>query len=130
MKRTLRTVVLALALAVVPAASANAADSVIVKYKGSTTDAQVSSLAGSLGLGQELGSIRHSGALVIAADSPAATAKALKSSPLVAYAEPNKILRTAAVPNDPLFGGLYGMDKIDAPEGWDAAGLGGFPASG
>ncbi len=130
MKRTLRTAVLAIALAAVPAASANAADSVIVKYKGTATAAQVSSLTTSLGLGQQIGEVRRLGAVVIAADSPAATAKTLSSSPLVAYAEPNKILRTAAVPNDPLFGGLYGMDKIDAPEGWDAAGLGSFPASG
>ncbi len=130
MHRTLRAAVLAIALAVVPAASANAADSVIVKYKGSAAAAQVNALSASLGLGQQVGEVRRLGAVVIAADNAAATANALQSSPLVAYAEPNKILRAAAVPNDPLFGGLYGMDKIDAPEGWDAAGLGGFPASG
>ena len=130
MKRTLQTAVLTLALAVVPAATTQAADSVIVKYKRSATAAQVSSLAGSLGLDGQVGEIRRLGAVVIATDTPRATARAMSRSPLVAYAEPNKILRTAAVPNDPLFPGLYGMDKIDAPEGWDAAGLASFPASG
>jgi thermitase len=130
MHRTLRTAVLALALALVSAASAHAADSVIVKYKGADTAAQLSSLTGKLGLGEQVGSIRHSGAVVLAASDPAATAKALERSPLVAYAEPNKILRIAATPNDPLFGDLYGMQKIQAPAGWDAAGLGAFPSTG
>ncbi len=128
MKRTLQTVALALALAVVPSASASAADSVIVKFKGSATEAQVGSLTA--GLGEQVGTVRRLDAVVIAADDPAAAAKVLSRSPLVAYAEPNKTLRTAAIPNDPLFAGMYGLDKIDAPEGWDAAGLGGFPSSG
>ena len=45
------------------------------------------------------------------------------------------------MPNDPLFSQLYGLNNtgqtggtpdadIDAPEGWDAAGLGAFPATG
>ena len=57
------------------------------------------------------------------------------------YAEVNKILRATAVPNDPRFGELYGLNNtgqtggtadadIDAPEGWDAAGLGAFPGTG
>jgi thermitase len=65
----------------------------------------------------------------------------LNRSALVDYAEPNFILRSTATPNDPLFPELYGMNNtgqtggtadadIDAPEGWDAAGLGAFPASG
>ena len=59
----------------------------------------------------------------------------------MAYAEPDFILRATAVPNDPLFPELYGLHNtgqtggrsdadIDAPEGWDAAGLGAFPAAG
>jgi thermitase len=62
-------------------------------------------------------------------------------SPLVDYAEPNFILKASATPNDPLFSQLYGLNNtgktggradadIDAPEGWDAAGLGGFPSTG
>jgi thermitase len=45
------------------------------------------------------------------------------------------ILRATTVPNDPRFGELWGLNNsgdadIDAPEGWDAAGLGAFPATG
>jgi thermitase len=68
-------------------------------------------------------------------------ARRLNRSVLVAYAEPNFVLRATATPNDPLFSQLYGLNNagqtggtpdadIDAPEGWDAAGLGSFPTSG
>jgi thermitase len=50
-------------------------------------------------------------------------------------------MRAAWFPNDPRFGELYGLHNtgqtggtadadIDAPEGWEAAGLGGWPATG
>ena len=73
---------------------------------------------------------------------PAATAAALNRSPLVQYAEVDRIMqRHARSPNDPRFAELYGLNNtgqtggtadadIDAPEGWDAAGLGAFPATG
>ena len=71
----------------------------------------------------------------------AAVAKRLNASSNVLYAEPNYILRTQATPNDARYGELYGLNNtgqtggtadadIDAPEGWDAAGLGAFPATG
>jgi thermitase len=136
MKRTVSVVLLSLAAALaaaVPAAAASTADSrsVIVKYRSSAADGAVGSLAERVGLGDRLGGIRGTAADVFAtAGNPAAVAARLERSALVAYAEPNKTLRTQAVPNDPLFGDLYGMDLIDAPEGWDAAGLGSFPSSG
>ena len=70
--------------------------------------------------------------VVSVSGDPAAVAARLNRSSLVQYAEPNLILKVDAVPNDPRFGELYGMDRdgIDAPEGWDAAGLGAFPATG
>ena len=65
----------------------------------------------------------------------AAAAAALNRSSTVEYAEPNLELHAFATPNDPRFGELYGLNNandadMDAPEGWDAAGLGGFPATG
>ena len=65
----------------------------------------------------------------------------LNRSALVDYAEPNFVLEATATPNDPLFPQLYGLNNtgqtggradadIDAPEGWDAAGLGSFPTTG
>jgi len=54
----------------------------------------------------------------------------LRADSSVLYAEPNYILTAAAVPNDPRFAELYGLDNtgqtggtpdadIDAPEAWD-----------
>jgi thermitase len=136
MSRTLRVGLLALAATLCAAAPATAAssydaDTVIVKYRSSAASAQLQSLADRIGLRASVSSVRKLGAEVVRVDGdPAAVANRLERSPLVAYAEPNYVLRAQAVPNDPLFGELYGMDLIDAPEGWDAAGLGTFPATG
>lgn len=146
MSRTFRIALLAGLATVCVAAPASAAspydaESVIVKYRSSATAGQLSSLSDQVGLGAQIGSVRRLGADVIAASDPAAAAAALERSPLVAYAEPNKILSTQAVPDDPMFDQLYGLDNtgqtggtadadIDAPEGWDAAGLGSFPSTG
>ena len=54
--------------------------------------------------------------------SPENTLKAiaaLKRQPDVLYAEPNYILHSAGVPNDPLFANQYGMTKVGAPQAWD-----------
>jgi thermitase len=128
--------------ALAPAAASADSSSVIVKYRSSASAAQVGDLAGAAGLGRQVGSVRRLGADVLAVDgSAAAAARRLERSPLVAYAEPNRTLRALATPNDPLFGELYGLNNtgqtggtpdadIDAPEGWDAAGLGTFPSTG
>ncbi len=60
---------------------------------------------------------------------------------MVAYAEPNFVLHTLATPNDSLYSSEYGLNNtgqtgghadadIDAPEGWDLAGLAAFPNTG
>jgi thermitase len=148
MPRTLRAALLALTATLLTAAPASAAspayepDEVIVKYRASAGAAAVGALAERLGLGAQVDAIRRLGAGVFeTSGDPAAVASRLERSPLVAYAEPNFILATQAIPNDPLFGQLYGLHNtgqtggtpdadIDAPEGWDAAGLGTFPATG
>ncbi|MDR1978327.1 MAG: S8 family serine peptidase [Synergistaceae bacterium] len=43
----------------------------------------------------------------------------LKSDPNVVAAVPNYISYARAVPNDPFFNQLWGMDKIGAPRAWD-----------
>src|SRR3954464_1266785 len=124
------------------AASASAsydAHTVIVKFAPGTTTAQkTAALRGAPivstinGLGADVARV---------AVDPAVAATALNRLAVVRYAEVNKILRTSAIPNDPRFGELYGLNNtgqtggtpdadIDAPEGWDAAGLGAFPATG
>src|SRR5919106_1095091 len=140
MSRTLRVVLLALAAALIAAAPSSAAapayddDTVIVKFRSGSSAADLGALGDRLGA--KVGDVRRLGALVLrTSGDPAAVAARLERSSAVAYAEPNLILRTQAIPNDPLFGELYGLNNtgqtggttdadIDAPEGWDAAGLG------
>ena len=118
------------------------ADTVIVKYASGVSAAQRAALFDRAGVESTVGSVAGVGARVVRVSSdPAVVARRLSASPLVVYAEPNFILSATAVPNDPLFPELYGLHNtgqtggrsdadIDAPEGWDAAGLGAFPATG
>ena len=118
------------------------ADTVIVKYASGVSTAERTALFDAAGVQKTLGSVTGVGAKVVrVSGDPAAVARRLNRSVLVAYAEPNFVLRATATPNDPLFSQLYGLNNagqtggtpdadIDAPEGWDAAGLGSFPASG
>jgi thermitase len=117
-------------------------DTVIVKLRSGVTSAERLALFRSVGVARTTGRIAVNGASVArVAGDPLEVARRLNRSALVAYAEPNFVLRATAVPNDPLFAELYGFNNtgqtggrpdadIDAPEGWDAAGLGGFPATG
>ena len=147
MSRTLRVALLALAAALLSATPALAAptyddDTVIVKYRSAAPSAKVAALADRVGLGATVDAIRGTTVDVVRVSAdPAAVAAKLERSDLVAYAEPNVLLRTQAIPNDPQFGQLYGLNNtgqtggtpdadIDAPEGWDAAGLGTFPLTG
>jgi subtilisin family serine protease len=114
----------------------------IVKLKSGVSTAERLALFDSAGVTRRIGTVAGVGANVVrVSGDPAVVSRRLNRSALVAYAEPNFILRATAVPNDPLFSELYGFNNtgqtggtsdadIDAPEGWDAAGLGGFPASG
>jgi thermitase len=114
----------------------------IVKLKSGVSTAERLALFDSAGVTRKVGTVAGVGANVVrVSGDPAVVSRRLNRSALVAYAEPNFILRATAVPNDPLFSELYGFNNtgqtggtsdadIDAPEGWDAAGLGGFPAGG
>ena len=62
---------------------------------------------------------------------PLVAAGLYAADPLVDFAEPNYVFTATGVPNDPSFSTMYGLDKIDAPEGWDSAyGPGVFPSTG
>lgn len=41
-----------------------------------------------------------------------------RQNPDVLYAEPNYVAVADVVPNDPSFGSLWGLQKINAPEAW------------
>lgn len=113
--------------------------SVIVKLRSGLG---LGGVADRLKVGKQIDAVPRIGARVFHVDGdPAAAAARLERSPLVAYAEPNYVVSAAAIPNDPLFGQQYALSNtgqggglpdadIDAPEGWDAAGLSSFPASG
>jgi hypothetical protein len=119
-----------------------AAPGPVVKYASGISTAERLALFDSAGVTRTVGSVAGVGAKVVSVSAdPAVVAERLNRSARVAYAEPNFILTATASPNDPLFPELYGMNNtgqtggsagadIDAPEGWDAAGLGGFPATG
>jgi thermitase len=135
--RALLVVVLAgLCLAATASASYDA-HTVLVKFAPGTTVAQ----RAALGTSDVVGSVQGLDVEVVRVSSPTAAVAALNRSPLVSYAEVNKILTATATPNDPRYAEEYGLNNsgqtggtpdadIDAPEGWDAAGLGTFPSSG
>jgi thermitase len=135
MRRMTGVAALAAMLLMLCAVTAQAAtyepNQVIVKYADGVSTTQRVALFDRTGVTKTLSSVSGVGAKVVSVSGdPAAVAARLNRSSLVQYAEPNLILKVDAVPNDPRFGELYGMDRIDAPEGWDAAGLGAFPATG
>ena len=131
MSRSTRVAVLACAAALCPAAAAAAAppppENVIVTLRPGTPAAAERAVLGS---GQEVGRIYGTDARVLRVADPAAAAARLSRNPNVALAEVDVMLEASAIPNDPSFGTLYGMDRIDAPEAWDALGLSAFPGSG
>src|SRR3954451_6165600 len=138
MPRFLRSALLAVLAALAVAAPASAAGGqVIVKFApGAAPQAAMpggATLAGTInGLGAHV--VKTTG-------DPAAVAAALNATPGVEYAEVDKPMQLLATPNDPRFPELYGLNNtgqtggapdadIDAPEGWDLAGMGAFPATG
>src|SRR3954449_2581385 len=135
-RATLVAVVAGLCLAATASASYDA-HTVLVKFAPSTTAAQ----RAALGAADVVGSVQGLGVQVVRVSSPTRAVAALNRSPLVQYAELNQTLTASATPNDPRYAEEYGLNNtgqtggtpdadIDAPEGWDAAGLGTFPSSG
>jgi thermitase len=146
MRRTMSLAACVAALLAVCAGSAQAAkydsNEVIVKYADGVSAAERAGLLDRTGVVKTVGSVYGAGAKVVqVSGDPAAVAARLNRSALVSYAEPNYVLSTQATPNDTHFAQLYGLHNtgqtggssdadIDAPEGWDAAGLGTFPPTG
>jgi thermitase len=146
MRRTMSIAACAAASLMVCAGASQAAEyipnEVIVKYADGGSRPDRMSLLHRNGVTKRLGQVAGVGANVVRVrGDAAAVATRLNRSGLVEYAEPNLIVRAAWFPNDPRFGELYGLHNtgqgggtadadIDAPEGWKAAGLGSWPASG
>ena len=116
--------------------SAHASGDVVVKYAADATAKHRTAAADRAGVGATVGRVAHNGARIVrVSGDPAKAAATLSRSSTVEYAEVNGEMRILAVPDDARFGELWGLDNandadIDAPAGWDAAGLGAFPATG
>jgi thermitase len=125
--RSLRVAAVALVASLAPAASASAAGGVIVQFEpGASAGAVTDLLDGARAAGRIYGTSTR----VVRADDPAGLVARLNRSGVVRFAEVDRTLRASAVPNDPRFSTMYGLDLIDAPEAWDALGLGAFPSTG
>jgi thermitase len=134
--------VLGLALAATASAASYDPDTVLVKFRSGTSTAAQSAALAIPGVGRDLGTIGGLSTHVVSVSKdPADLARVLNRSGVVAYAEPNFVLHTDATPNDSLYADEYGLNNtgqtggtadadIDAPEGWDLAGLAAFPNSG
>jgi len=117
----------------VPAASAADAQyvkhQVIVKYAPGSSSGSRSSASHLAGVTDVVGRVAGVGAQVVQVTGDArSAAAALNRSSAVLYAEPDYVMHALAVPNDPLYGQLYGLTQMQAPTGWDEGGLGSFPA--
>ena len=135
LRRGLIAAAAAIVATVVVAASAAAAEyvpgEVIVKFRPGTTTAEETAVLASVGGVDTNRRINGQGAKIVRVRGGARDAVAvLSQAPAVEYAELDKLLTAAAMPNDPQFGEQYALDAIDAPEGWDLLGLGAFPSTG
>jgi thermitase len=134
MSQSVRIVTLAVALVFVLASVAAAAppsDTVIVKFRDGTTAGQRADALQDAEVERTVGTVPEVGARVVRAeDSASATAAALDDDPRVDYAEVNRRMRAAVVPNDPLFARQWALRLIGAPAAWDARALAGFPSGG
>src|SRR5688572_16687690 len=111
------------------------ADTVIVKYKTGASAQSKSLLHKLAGVVSTVAQIKGTGAVTLrVSGDPRKAVERLNKSAAVEYAELNAIMTTQATPNDPSFGQMYGLHNtgqgggtadadIDAPEGWDAAGM-------
>ncbi len=114
--------------------AANAADGILVQFRVSTPVKRQQSILNLAGgkqvarLGGANSRLAHM--QVISGRTLDQTLAILARNPDVEFAEPNYILSIAAIPNDPQFSQLWGMNNtgqtggvpdadIDAPEAWD-----------
>jgi len=115
------------------AASTQQADGILVRFKSGVSNATRQQVLGGAGCAEtkQFGLIQGlSQASVNSHMSMSTALSRLQANSAVLYAEPNFIVTAAAIPNDPRFAELYGMNNtgqtrgtpdadIDAVEAWD-----------
>jgi len=97
-------------------------DSLLVRFQPGATAAEKAQVHTSLGV-----RVKHEYSLVSGLEnwelppglSVSQAQQALQHNPNVLYAEPDYIVSADVTPNDPLWGNLYGIGKINAPAAWD-----------
>jgi thermitase len=134
--------VVGMALASTATAASYDPGTLLVKFRSGTSAAQQNAALDIPGVGRDRGTIGGLSTHVVSvSQDPAGLARVLNRSSVVAYAEPNFVLHALATPNDPMYSAEYGLNNtgqtggtadadIDAPEGWDLAGLAAFPNTG
>ena len=107
-------------------------DSILVRFQANVDPQYVRALRGA-SVGDELGLVDGLFEVNLAPGVSVSRAlSAYRNDPRVKYAEPNYLIQTESLPNDPLFGQLWGLNNttqtgglddadIDAPEAWDIA---------
>ncbi|MFL5839059.1 MAG: S8 family serine peptidase [Thermoleophilaceae bacterium] len=141
LRAALLACVLTLAFATVASAAEFVPGRLIVKYNSGTSATRTAAIEHSAGVTGLQRTILGGARVVAVAGSVRAAVAQLNRSAAVQYAEPDYVLHATAIPNDPRFAELYGLNNtgqtggtpdadIDAPEGWDTAGLGLFPSTG
>src|SRR3954453_12700376 len=139
---TMLLAVVSLVMASAAAAASYDSNTLLVKFRSGTSAAEKRAALNVPGVGSDRGQIAGIGTHVVSVNrDPAELARVLSNKAVVKYAEPNFVLKASATPNDPLYADEYGLNNIgqtggapdadiDAPEGWDLAGLGTFPSTG
>jgi len=103
---------------------AMAADHVLVKLRPGVPDGKLNGILAAIG-GRIHKKVGRSGTWLIVFPDPSLQTvpekiKALANyTNLISVAEPNYIVYAFETPNDPSFGSLWGMNRIDAPAAWD-----------
>jgi subtilisin family serine protease len=108
------------------AAASHAPDEILVKYRPAEARHEPGPIDGCSesrnGASRSTVPQQESGFLVAKIPEGLSVAEALEIyqlDPRVEYAEPNYYRRISFIPNDTLYGSLWGMPKIKAPEAWD-----------
>ncbi|RME48650.1 MAG: peptidase S8 [Deltaproteobacteria bacterium] len=94
---------------------------VIVRF-GNVPNADIAAVKRTLGL-KTINQIPEAGVELLAIESDLdvdATISALYEAGIVEYAEPNYLRYALRTPNDPRYDELYGLEKIEMPQTWDA----------
>ncbi len=105
----------------------------VVGFEAGVSEAAQAEVLAQAGVTKKKGVKQIRAALVGVSEKRAtAVAKALADDPRVRYVEPNHVITTAVIPDDPSFGQLWGLNNtgqtggtpdadIDAPEAWNVA---------